>query len=280
MIDLQKHKWPMLVGLASIAALLVGYGLLWRGGISLAAALLTLGYFVGIPATLLLVATQGHKASEDAPPYRVAAALFTAVLALYVATLAPSTAMWDTSEYIAAAKILGVPHPPGNPGFVLLAHSFALLPIPVSYAERVNLLAATTSAASAALWFLVGWRSLRGWGMPPLMRIITALGAAWLGATSFTVWNQSVVNEKVYTVAMLGLAIVAWLALLWRDAEPGSRRSGALLVCIAYLCGLGYTNHPAGFLPIPALALFVLWQRPTQLLRGTDAWRGTYALSR
>src|SRR5256885_6920989 len=35
-------------------------------------------------------------------------------------TLAPSTAMWDTSEYIAAAYTFGLPHPPGNPLFVIL----------------------------------------------------------------------------------------------------------------------------------------------------------------
>ena len=264
---------PLMIGGASVAAILAGFVLLWNGGTSLAATLLTLGYMVGIPAALLTLAARDGRAHgapvTDPPPYRVAAALFAVVLALYVVTLAPTTAMWDASEYIAAAKILGIPHPPGNPGFVLLAHTFALLPIPVSYAARVNLLAATTSALSAALWFLVAWRSLRGWGMPPRVRIATAVAASWIGATCFTVWNQSVVNEKVYTVAMLGLAAVAWLALQWRDAEPGSRRSAALLGCIAYLCGLAYTNHPAGFLPLPAIGLFVLWQRPATLLR----WR-------
>jgi hypothetical protein len=264
---------PILIGVASALAILVGYPLLWTGGTSLAAALLTVGYMVGIPAALLTLAAvdraRSGKPSSDPPPYRVAAALFAVVLTLYVATLAPTTAMWDTSEYIAAAKVLGIPHPPGNPGFILLAHTFALLPIPVSYAARVNLLAATTSAFSASLWFLVAWRSLRGWGMHPTARIATAVAAAWIGATCFTVWNQSVVNEKVYTVAMLGLAAVAWLALQWRDSDAGSLRSAALLGCIAYLCGLGYTNHPAGFLPLPALGLFILWQRPATLLR----WR-------
>ncbi len=259
----------MLVGAASLVAILAGYTLLWNGGTSLAAALLTLGYAVGIPSALLL-ATRDGSTETDPPPYRIAFGLFVVVLALYVATLAPTTAMWDTSEYIAAAKVLGIPHPPGNPGFVLLAHTFALLPIPVSYAARVNLLAATTSAMSAALWFLVAWRSLRGWGMPAFARNVTAVASAFLGATCFTVWNQSVVNEKVYTVAMVGLALVAWLALRWRDAEVTegrAMRATAFLWCVAYICGLGYTNHPAGFLPLPAIGIFILWQRPLVLLR-------------
>jgi hypothetical protein len=274
MADRYLRSAPGLLGAASFVTIITGFTLLWHGGTSLAATLLTLGYTVGIPGALLLAARQ-RGAAADPPPYRAAMVLFVVILALYAATLAPTTAMWDTSEYIAAAKTLGIPHPPGNPGFVLLAHTFALLPIPVSYAARINLLAATTSAASAALWFLVAWRSLRGWGMAPWARIVTALAAAWIGATSFTVWNQSVVNEKVYTVAMLGLALVTWLALQWRDAQEESAqvragssvRGTALLWCIAYLCGVGYTNHPAGFLPLPALGLFVLWQRPSLLLR-------------
>ncbi len=64
-----------------------------------------------------------------APPYLWAFATVLLVLLIYVATLAPTTAFWDTSEYIAAAKVLGIPHPPGNPLFVILAHSFGLLPL-------------------------------------------------------------------------------------------------------------------------------------------------------
>ena len=87
------------------------------------------------------------------------------------------------------------------------------------------------------------------------------------GATAFTVWNQSVVNEKVYTLAMLGLSASSWAALRWHDAPAQSRRADAFLLLVAYLCGLGYANHPAGFLPIPAFGLFVLLRRPATLLR-------------
>ena len=61
---------------------------------------------------------------------------------LYLVTLAPSTAMWDTSEYIAAAYTLGLPHPPGNPLFVIIGRVFAILPIAPTVAVRINILAA------------------------------------------------------------------------------------------------------------------------------------------
>ncbi len=261
---------------AAVATLLVlsGYSLLWMGGVTSAAILLVVGYVIAVPLTLVTyastaVATTSRSPATDAdpPPYRIAALVGLVVFLLYVLTLAPTTAMWDTSEYIAAAKTLGIPHPPGNPVFVLVAHAFAALPFPVSYAERVNLLAATTSAMSAALWFLVAHRSLAGWSLARTPRLVIAVACAWIGATAFTVWNQSVVNEKVYTLAMLGLAATSWTALRWHDAPPQSRRADGLLLLIAYLCGLGYANHPAGFLPLPAFGLFLLLRRPATLLR-------------
>ena len=71
----------------------------------------------------------GVVSGAERPPWGTAALVTLATLALYLATLAPSTAMWDTSEYLTAAYTLGLPHPPGNPFFVLVGRLFALLPL-------------------------------------------------------------------------------------------------------------------------------------------------------
>ena len=201
------------------------------------------------------------------PSYGAAAIAGLFVLALYVVTLAPTTAMWDASEYITAAYTLGIPHPPGNPLFVLLGRVATLLPFG-SVAVRVNLLAAASSAVAAAIWFLVAERVLAQWFELRWPRLVGAGVAALLSATAFTVWNQSVVNEKVYTVSLAFFAIVSWLTVLWCD-DPDGRRADRLLVLIAYLIGLGYANHPAGFLVGPAVGVAVLARRPRTLLR----WR-------
>jgi hypothetical protein len=201
------------------------------------------------------------------PSYAIAAVAGLLVLALYALTLAPTTAMWDASEYITAAYTLGIPHPPGNPLFVLLGRVASLLPFG-GVAARVNLLAAFSSAISAAIWFLVAERVLAQWFEQRWSRIVGAGAAALLSATAFTVWNQSVVNEKVYTVSLAFFAVVSWLTVMWCD-DPDGRRADRLLVLIAYLIGLGYANHPAGFLVGPAVATAVLARRPRTLLR----WR-------
>ena len=200
------------------------------------------------------------------PSYLTALLVSLAALVLYLLTLSPSTAMWDTSEYIAAAYTLGIPHPPGNPLFVILGRVFSILPIAGNVAVRVNILAALCSAVAAGMWFLVTERVLVSWFPARWQRRLGGALAALIGGTAFTVWNQSVVNEKVYTVSLVGIAIIAWLIVRWSD-DPDGRKADRLLVLIAYLCGLGYANHMAGMLPAPAVALAVLVIRPRTIVR-------------
>ena len=184
---------------------------------------------------------------------------------LYVATLLPSTAMWDTSEYLTAAKVLGIPHPPGNPFFVILGHVFSLLPIAPTVAQRVNVMAALTSALAAGIWFLVTERVLAHWLPERWQRLTGASLAVIVGSTAFTVWSQSIVNEKVYTVALLFFAVVTWLVVMWSD-DPDAPRAERLLILSAFLIGLGYTNHPAGFLVAPAVGVAILFRKPRLLV--------------
>ena len=205
---------------------------------------------------------------EHHPPYRAAVLAGAAVFVLYLITLAPSTAFWDTSEYIATAHILGIPHPPGNALFVMLARVWSLLmsPLGLSVAVRINVFAAATSAAAAGLWFLVADRLVSAFVTERWMARVGASVATLLSATAFTVWNQSTVNEKVYTVSVLVIAAVSWLAVLWYDRRdrPGSVRY--LLVAL-YLLVLGSTNHLMSVLPAPALAVLTLMAGPGLLMR-------------
>src|SRR6266566_3782732 len=200
------------------------------------------------------------------PSYRAAGIASALVFLLYLLTLSPTTAMWDTSGYIAAAYTFGLPHPPGNPFFVLLGRFFAILPIAPNVAMRINILAAVCSAGAAGMWFLITERVLVGLLPERWQRIVGGSLAALIGATAFTVWAQSVVNEKVYTVSLLGLAVVSWLTVRWCD-DPDGPEADRLLVMIAYLTGLGYANHMAGFLAVPAVAAAVALRRPRTLLR-------------
>jgi hypothetical protein len=213
------------------------------------------------------------ESNRTPPPYGFAALTGVVIFAIYLLTLAPTTAFWDTSEYIAAAKTLGIPHPPGNPLFVLIAHVFGLLPLSASYAVRINLFAAVTSALSAALWFLVAERWLRNVVTDRVLRLGAAFAGVLVGAVSWTVWNQSTVNEKVYTLSMLSMAVVTWLAVHWGDDEAGSHRD-RWLILIAFVIALSSTNHMMGVLALPAVAIYVLWTDWRVLLKPWAALMG------
>src|SRR5437870_2001364 len=199
---------------------------------------------------------QTSYVEAERPPYLLAGLVAVGALVLYVLTLAPTTQFWDTSEYIAAAQVLGIPHPPGNPLFVLIAHTWGLLPLAAGYAMRINLLAAFTSAIAAGCWFLVSERWMRAWVPARLPRRLAAVAGALVAATAFTVWNQSVVNEKVYTLSLLSIALVLWLIVRWDDQPAGEGHDHHLLM-IVFLLALTSTNHMMGVLVGPAVVVLL-----------------------
>jgi len=192
------------------------------------------------------------------------------VFALYALTLSRTTAFWDTSEYIATAHIMGIPHPPGNPLFVVLARAWSVLltPLGLSVAVKVNLFSAFVSASTHALWFLVVHHILRFFSEDRVFRLVGASVSVLVSATAFTVWNQSNVNEKVYTVSLLTIALLTWLAVRWQE-NLGKGKDDHLLVLMAFILALSVGNHLMAFLAAPAIGIFVLLVHPRTLLN----WR-------
>jgi hypothetical protein len=207
-----------------------------------------------------------NESNVNRPPYTWALVVAAGVLGLYLVTLAPTTQLWDASEYITAAHALGIPHPPGSPLFVLLAHVWGLIPLARDYGARINIFAAVTSAAAAGFWFLIGDSWLRTIIPSNLPRRLAAFAGTLVGATAFSVWNQSVVNEKVYTVSLLSVVLVLWIALRWSET-PAEQRSERPLLVIAYLLVLTSANHLMGVLAAPAVLVLVLLTEPRVLVR-------------
>ena len=206
--------------------------------------------------------SHASRISSDRPPYLGAAVVTGLVLLIYVVTLAPTVTFWDAGEFIAAAKTLGIPHPPGTPLFVMIAHVWALLFPLGEYAVRTNLLSALLSAAGAGFFFLIAHESIRLLtpDVPPntgrLLRLGGAGAAALLGAFTFTNWQNS--NEtEVYAIATFTIALMGWLAHAWR-AQRRTGRAPRLLLFIIYLAGVSIGNHLLALLAGPAVIMFVV----------------------
>jgi hypothetical protein len=203
------------------------------------------------------------------PPYRAAATVFGAVLTVYALTLAPTVTWWDAGEFIAAARTLGIPHPPGTPLFVALAHVWALL-VPVGeVAMRTNLLSACFGAAAAGFFLVVHEALAAGAadGDPAPGRLtwpaLGAAAAAVMASMTFTAWQNA--NEtEVYAVATAMIAWSAWSMLRWR-ATRGTPAATRWLLLTGYLLGLSVSVHLLALLAGPALVTFavsVLWRTP------------------
>ena len=55
--------------------------------------------------------------------YQLFAALsFIVSLIVYLVTMAPTTSLWDCGEFIATSVIMGVPHPPGAPLYLIIGN--------------------------------------------------------------------------------------------------------------------------------------------------------------
>ncbi|MEJ2239927.1 MAG: DUF2723 domain-containing protein, partial [Gemmatimonadales bacterium] len=207
------------------------------------------------------------------PPYKVAVAVFAAILAGYVWTLAPTVTFWDAGEFIATSRILGIPHPPGTPLFTLLANVWAKL-VPIGgYAYRTNLMTATFSAAGVALIFLLVVQVLRSrsaddGGRDPVYVYGGALAAALVSAFVFTVWQNS--NEtEVYMVATFSIAATVWLAWLWRE-NRGGPRAPHILLFIVFFAAISLGNHLLALLVGPAVIWFMAHVLKTEPLPRED----------
>src|SRR4051794_25085412 len=76
-----------------------------------------------------------------------------ASLLVYLRTLCRTIYVGDSGELAAAVHVLGIPHPPGYPLYVLLGKLFSML-VPIGKpALRLNLFSAVCASASSLFLF-------------------------------------------------------------------------------------------------------------------------------
>ncbi len=198
-----------------------------------------------------------------------AAGVFLATLGLYLGQLAPGIFWLDSSEFIACAREASIPHPPGTPGYVVLAHLASLLPLG-SVAFRINLLSALLGAGAAAALFVAGRLLVARIQRPGVLTDASVALLVLALSLSRAAWFQGI-RAEVYTLNYLVVALAAALALHW-DEAPEHR--GGHVLTVALLLGFGLTNHHyLVLLTLPAFACLLLtrpagrsWLRPRRLL--------------
>jgi len=188
---------------------------------------------------------------------------------IYFLTKAPTVSFWDCGEFIACSKILGIPHPPGTPLFVLIGRFFILLPLPFSDAVKVNFISVISSAATVfvAYWLIIrlviGFKEIQMSLAQKAGVAIGALSGSLIMAFSSTYWDNAI-EAEVYGAAMFLMMVLCYLTLLWSN-KIGRPGSGKYLVAIVYLSFLSIGIHLTTFLVVPVIFIYMLANDKTLL---------------
>jgi tetratricopeptide (TPR) repeat protein len=181
---------------------------------------------------------------------------------VYLRTMAPTASFWDCGEFIACSYILGVPHPPGTPLFVLIGRIFALIPLFGEIAARINFISVLTSALSVWLCYLLIVKLVGYWERQNqslwirVGKYVGGVAGSLFLAFSVTFWSNAV-EAEVYGTSMLLMLLILYLGLLWMDRR-GTPKGDRLLILIAYLGLLSTGIHMTIFLIMPAIFLLVV----------------------
>lgn len=183
---------------------------------------------------------------------------------VYLLTMSRAVGAADAFEFQVVAPQLGIAHPTGYPLYLLLGKLFSLLPLG-TMAWRINLASAVFAVLAAAVVFRLGLRLL---GRP----LAALVGAVTLGLLP-VYWSQAIIAE-VYTLHALIVVSALLLMLRLIDAchaaadgtvrggNPGDHRHAAgdrkTMVALAFLLGLGLTNHLTTVFLLPPAALAIV----------------------
>ncbi len=196
---------------------------------------------------------------------RAAIIVFVALLALYLASLAPHVTFWDAGEFIAAIESWGIPHPPGTPLYVTVGRAVRVLFSFLPAALVVNALSAILTAAACALGGALLVR--RG------ARLAQGIGAGICAGCLTTVW-LSATEAEVYSASLLLAALMLTVAERAGTLEGAGERTRAVKAraLLVYLFALAATLHPSALVAGPGAIWLAVDDGATSEDRRIQRW--------
>lgn len=194
----------------------------------------------------------------------VCASVFLFFLAVYTITLCPTVFWWDSGELIANIAVLGIPHRPSFPIYVLLGKLFSFLPF-WSFALKVNFLSGLFASFSLAIFYKIFLKSANLFfpGMAKKRELVLLSGFSFIFVFGFTYsfWIQAV-RAEVYSLNVLFFSLLLFSSILY--LKEGKLKH---IYLFFFLLGLGLGNHHLSLLStIPAFLILFLTFAPRSLL--------------
>ncbi|RLC46721.1 MAG: membrane protein [Candidatus Cloacimonadota bacterium] len=183
--------------------------------------------------------------------------LFTFII--FFITKAPSVSFWDCGEYITVSNILGVPHPPGNPFYVILGKIITLLPFGIPVAQKVNTLSVLFGSLAVLFTYLAIVKLVAIWEQKAWKCYFAGIIGATLIGFSNTFWDNSIEAEVLSGLSFF-ISIIVWLILVWTEKNRGKNFTHQkILLLIIYLFSLGFGIHQTVLQIAPAILFIAVY---------------------
>ncbi len=181
----------------------------------------------------------------------IAYSLFLFTFVLYLVTVPNlNTGFADSDELITVARIQGVAHPPGYPLYTLLATVAGSIPVPLTYAWKINALSSLLHALTTVIIFYIARLLLKQMSEKDVTTV-AVLGSIIL-SISFSFWFFSLFAE-VFSLNNFLVVLIVLTLLVWQQ----TKRTGYILLA-AFFMGLGLSNQQAIILLAPAFLFLLL----------------------
>ncbi|MFQ5453292.1 MAG: protein O-mannosyl-transferase family [Candidatus Zixiibacteriota bacterium] len=198
----------------------------------------------------------------------IAGVIYVIAFIVYALTVQRSFSFWDCGEFIACSYILGVPHPPGTPLFVLIGRIFSIIPFVEDVSYRINYISVITSAFTAMFSYLLTVRIVRYFfnngdndksGLNRFIAYIGGISGALFVTFGRTNWGNSV-EAEVYGMALALSVMIVWLTLIYFE-KRGTFTASKVMILVFYLALLGIGAHMTVFLVVPTCAIFFILKK-------------------
>ncbi|MDY6916028.1 MAG: DUF2723 domain-containing protein, partial [Candidatus Cloacimonadota bacterium] len=203
----------------------------------------------------------------------IAFLIFAGTLLVYWLTLARSLSFWDSGEYITCSSILGIPHPPGNPFYILLGRFATILGLGIPHAQVVNFLSSLLAAFAVMFTYLFTVKLITMWLKSSRESYKAYFGgflAAFYTAFSYTYWINAI-EAEVYAGLAFIINLIVWLTLLWVEKSRDFSHQNILLL-IVYIFFLGFGIHQTSLQIAPAILFIVIYPLIRDNIGSKEFW--------
>lgn len=201
----------------------------------------------------------------------IALGVFLFTIVVYMMTQARTMSFWDSGEYATCGSILGVPHAPGNPFYIVFSRAMiALFGNFVSHAMISAFISCLTSALAVMFTYLMTVQFVSMFKVKAREAALAGIVAALYTAFSFTFWMNAV-EAEVYSGLVFFVNLIIWLTLVWvQKSEDYSHQN--ILLLIVYLFFLGFCVHQTALQIAPAMLFIVFYPLLQKGVKGSNFW--------